>query len=236
MRLSDILRRFIVKRSTLQHLQKCNEQLLQVIGKILEPHAAHHQDLWVLSETGKRKGFFIEFGGYDGVAASNTYVLEKSYGWNGIVVEPGKGFRENLISSRECSLDFRAIWDKTGERILFKEDVVEGYLSVASEDELITTNNHASEYLVETVSLIDLLNEHRAPKKIDYISVDIEGSEIRVLKSFFAENIAYEVAMWTVEHNFRNSKKELENLFNENGYRAVNKELSYRDYWFIKNV
>ena len=29
----------------------------------------------------KRNGFFVEIGAYDGVESSNTYVLEKDFGW-----------------------------------------------------------------------------------------------------------------------------------------------------------
>jgi hypothetical protein len=75
---------------------------------------------------------------------------------------------------------------------------------------------------------------HDAPKVIDYISVDIEGSEIRVLSEFFEKNSKYEVKCWTVEHNFRNDRKSLRDLFTDHGYEVVNEELSYRDYWFIK--
>jgi FkbM family methyltransferase len=150
------------------------------------------------------------------------------------VVEPGRSFRVSLEANRQCELDFRAIWNVTGDEIVFKEDTIEGYLSVAVEDELIDTKNSFSEYKVETVTLFDLLKQYRAPKEIEYISVDIEGSELRVLEAFFKENDFFNVKCWTVEHNFRNSKSDLEKLFSLHGYKAVHKELSYRDYWFKK--
>jgi len=231
----DLLRRYFIKRSTFEELRVAHGQLEVLLSKVLPLQGAHHQDLWVLSEIRSKKGFFVEFGGYDGVTSSNTFILEKSFDWSGIVVEPGIGFRESLSLSRGCSLDFRAVWDSSGEKIYFTEDTTEGYLSVATQDQSVTTFNKSSEYPVTTVTLFDLLLEHRAPTHIDYISVDIEGSELRVLKEFFRRNSQYEVMCWTVEHNFRENKIELENLFVKNGYRAIHKELSYRDYWFIKD-
>jgi hypothetical protein len=37
-----------------------------------------------------------------------------------------------------------------------------------------------------------------------------------------------------VEHNFRTDRDLLKKLFVDNGYAVVNEELSYRDYWFVK--
>src|SRR5260370_10835164 len=47
------------------------------------------QDLWVSYELGERReGFFVEFGATNGIANSNTWLLEKTYNWRGILAEP----------------------------------------------------------------------------------------------------------------------------------------------------
>jgi hypothetical protein len=45
------------------------------------------QDLFVLAVSGKRNGFFLEIGGFHSEQLSNTYLLEKSFGWRGVTVE-----------------------------------------------------------------------------------------------------------------------------------------------------
>ena len=37
-----------------------------------------------------KNGFFIEAGAHDGVNQSNTYLIEKVLGWNGLLVEPNQ--------------------------------------------------------------------------------------------------------------------------------------------------
>lgn len=47
------------------------------------------QDVFALVANGfKRGGYFVEFGATNGKSISNTYVLEKEFGWTGIVAEP----------------------------------------------------------------------------------------------------------------------------------------------------
>ncbi len=46
------------------------------------------QDMFVLSAlNGKRNGTFLEIGAYDATFISNTYLLEKDFGWSGISVD-----------------------------------------------------------------------------------------------------------------------------------------------------
>src|SRR5436189_1252600 len=52
-------------------------------------HAQLFQDLFVLETVKeKRDGFFVEFGATNGVDLSNTALLERDYGWKGILAEP----------------------------------------------------------------------------------------------------------------------------------------------------
>jgi hypothetical protein len=55
------------------------------------------QDLFILFMVHeKREGFFVDFGATDGVTLSNSWLLEKSYGWNGILAEPAQCWHNKL--------------------------------------------------------------------------------------------------------------------------------------------
>jgi hypothetical protein len=63
---------------------------------------------------GKREGYYVEQGAFHSSNGSNTYLLEKDYGWNGVSFEINKDFREEFIQNRSnpCmgdALDFNYI-------------------------------------------------------------------------------------------------------------------------------
>jgi hypothetical protein len=62
--------------------------------------------LFALCEAGfKRDGYFVEFGATDGVNGRNSYLLEKNFGWKGVVAEPARCWYEQLRANRACSID-----------------------------------------------------------------------------------------------------------------------------------
>jgi hypothetical protein len=69
-------------------LSKFNDEQISYFVKNLvgKSRAQLGQDLFVLSELNlKRNGFFVEFGATNGVDLSNTALLEREFGWNGIL-------------------------------------------------------------------------------------------------------------------------------------------------------
>ena len=87
-------------------------------------------------------------------------------------------------------------------------------------------------YKVKTVTLDDLLTFHNAPKKIDYLSIDTEGSEYSILKNFDFDK--FNIQVITVEHNNTENKKLLDNLLLANNYKKVMDDFSQFESWYVK--
>ena len=192
-----------------------------------------NQDIFVISNhRGKKNGYFVEFGATDGIGLSNTFLLEKEYGWNGILVEPGKNWREELVKNRKGRIDFRCVAANSKNYVAFNEATSPELSTIAGfENHDQNKRTTKSTYSVETVSLIDLLIEHDAPKKIDYISIDTEGTEFDILKNFdFGE---YKFKIMTVEHNFTSERDKIFQLLNANGYHRIWSEFTQFDDWYI---
>jgi hypothetical protein len=80
------------------------------------------QDIFVLQKTFEKScGFFVDFGGTDGVVMSNSALLEFDFGWKGIVAEPARRWHESLFRNRCCSLDTRCVWHTSGLELEFNE-------------------------------------------------------------------------------------------------------------------
>jgi hypothetical protein len=91
----------------------------------------------------------------------------------------------------------------------------------------------SASYEVETVTLGDLLLSHNAPKYIDFLSIDTEGSEFEILKTFdFSE---YSFGLICVEHNFTKNRERISDLLTSNGYLQVLVEFSAFDDWYVQS-
>jgi FkbM family methyltransferase len=196
------------------------------------------QDIFVLAVLReKRDGFFVEFGAFDGITLSNTYMLEKMFGWSGILAEPSRTDAPMVLANRSsCAFDSRCIWSATGESVSFTETTEIGGLSTMTQ---FAQSDHwdrsrAVEYRVETVSLGDLLVQNNAPAEIDYLSIDTEGSELTILRAFDFPRWRFNVI--TVEHNWVQSARDgIHSLLTSHGYTRVLTAFSQCDDWYIRN-
>jgi FkbM family methyltransferase len=194
------------------------------------------QDLFVLWHTGEQRGgFFVEFGAADGVHLSNSWLLEKHYGWNGILAEPARCWQNQLGKNRACTIDNRCVWSMSNNTLQFKETeeaVLSTVASFSENDEHSNARVSGHTYDVETITLVDLLVQHRAPKTIDYLSIDTEGTELEILRAFdFAR---FDVRIITVEHNATNIRTPIYDLLTSHGYERIFADLSHWDDWYVR--
>lgn len=184
---------------------------------------------------GKKNGFFVEFGATNGIELSNTFLLEKNFGWTGILAEPAKFWHSDLEASRDAKIDFRCVWSESGKQLLFSEAnerELSTIQSFVNADQHSEARKGSNEYSVDTISLNDLLAFHQAPLNIDYISVDTEGSEFDILKEFDFKK--YDVTLFTIEHNFTNQRANIFSLMEANGYSRIFERFSKWDDWYLK--
>lgn len=202
-------------------------------------NSQNFQDLFVqFMLHNQHGGFFVDFGATDGIIMNNSYSLEKTFGWAGILAEPARCWQQNLKSNRNCAIDFRCVWKKTGDLLAFKEVV--GAAELSTIEHYTESDGHGSarietgvDYQVETVSFNDLLKQHNAPTTIDYLSIDTEGSELEILQAFNFD--AYDIRIITVEHNFTPNREKIYSLLTSKGYVRKLKALSLWDDWYVKN-
>ena len=203
------------------------------------------QDLFALAISNtKDPKFFVEFGATDGISLSNTWLLEKKLGWSGILAEPAKTWHKSLAQNRGCTIDTRCVARESNQLCSFLEvnhsDKREFNAELSGLKEYSNRGDWASdirlseskEYLVETISLEDLMDSHNAPEEIQFLSIDTEGSEFEIIKNFdFKKRKIYSIC---IEHNYVNStRQQINELLRNNGYYQVLRQLSKFDDWYI---
>lgn len=180
----------------------------------------------------KSNGFFLEFGAYDGIKGSNTYLME-SIGWQGILVEPSKEYRK-LKKNRSVQLFNLAVFSQSDLVIDF---LYHGSLSTLYP--FVGADHHyriGKMYKVKTITLHDLLQKAAAPILIDYLSIDTEGSEFEILKNFDFDE--YRFSIITIEHNFDEFKRSaIYELLSDNNYvRVLFNQTKHDDFYLDKGL
>jgi len=191
------------------------------------------QDLFALHVTShKRRGYFVEVGVGDGVAHSNTRLLEAGYDWAGLLIEPNFAVWETIRQARSATLVPCAASDSKGELLFHRVATAE--LSYVGND---LPNDNLYRPVLEsrvifTKTLDYILSEHRAPNELDYLSIDVEGHELEVLGGF-------DVHRWkpkaiTIEYNNDNDRADAIRAHLP-GYRQVMSSISGCDLWFVRD-
>lgn len=224
-------------RSKFELIDQLNENLLSCfdaknLSKVLSRSTSQlGQDLIALAlADSKTSGYFVEFGATNGKDLSNTYLLEKNFDWSGILAEPAKSWHRDLRINRDCEIETDCVWNETGVEVLFNEvpylelSTIEQF---SSGDMHIESRKDGRRYVVNTITLNELLSKYKAPFFIDYLSIDTEGSEYEILKAF--DFSKHEFGFISCEHNYTETRNNVLTLLENHGYKRVMSEFSKFD-------
>lgn len=185
----------------------------------------------------KQCGFFVEIGASDGVEMSNTYLLEKHYGWTGICAEPIPERFQDLVQNRpNAKCVNQPVLDVSDKTVVFdvSHDPADGDL-LSGISEHITSitkdrftglpfkdlvDKHKTQLELKTISINDLLEKYGAPAFIDYLSLDTEGSELQILEGLDFDK--YTIGLIHVEHLYEEPRRsKIRDVLTNAGYVFV---------------
>ena len=175
------------------------------------------QDEVVLSLLGnKRNGYFVDLAANDATLLSNTYALERHFGWKGLCIEPNPMYWYNLTQYRlDCELVAAVVGHKRMEQVNFLFDAGDhgGILGEEFDNKRMNRRNKLNHQY--TVTLEEIFDRYRVPKEIDYLSLDVEGAEEFIMRSFPLQN--YKVKLMTVER----PHEKLVELLKSHGFEQI---------------
>lgn len=121
----------------------------------------------------KTKGYFIDLAANDATTFSNTFALEREFGWTGLCIEPNPEYWYNLSTLRTGSHVVGAVvGNRTGGSVHFRFDNGD-HGGIVGFDNGPRWRSHAQERT--TVTLLDIVQKFKSPPVMDYLSLDVEG-------------------------------------------------------------
>lgn len=162
----------------------------------------------LFNTSGAQPGTYLDIGCNDGKSNSNTWFFSQKRGWRGVCLEadPSKFAEIPRASGRKDGVH-AAVSSADGVASFAVVNVPDGGLSGLS-----NTLDHArakdfgpmrKTMDVPTLSPLTLLRKHypNSREPLDYVSIDVEGHELQILRSWPLHRDAWCVNVFTIENN-----------------------------------
>jgi FkbM family methyltransferase len=162
----------------------------------------------------KTTGFFVDVGANDPEELSQSHLLE-SKGWNGILVEPQSACCEKLREKRHRAQVFQVACGAPEQRGKAMLQLNSTGSKLASQEEANSSKDGYEE--VQVMTLDDILAQSPHPQ-IDFLSIDVEGLELQVLRGF--DILKHRPRLMIIEDNLPNRLK-VHAYIKKHGYRLV---------------
>jgi FkbM family methyltransferase len=141
-----------------------------------------HETRLISAFFGNIKGYFVEVGANDPRERSQTWLLEQS-GWTGVLIEPQPDLATELRAKRKAKVFSVACSspENAGRELPFH---VAGPLSSLDRKGMAPGAMPEKIINVPIRTLDSILAEAGSPTRFDFLSIDVEGHEIEVLRGF----------------------------------------------------
>ncbi|MDC1151736.1 FkbM family methyltransferase [Pelagibacteraceae bacterium] len=193
----------------------------------------------------KEKGFYVDIGAHHPIHRNNTQLLFNK-GWNGINIDVNQFSIDlfNFLRPDDLNL-LTAISDQEGEITFYYQ---KKFSQLNTTDKKIAHehfNGNFNERLVKCQSIHNILiNSKYKEVKIDFLNIDVEGAEMKVLRTLNFEIydpkiICIEILGYrdldSMEREIRIKDDEIYRYLIEKNYKKVWSGSSYCSHLFVKN-
>jgi len=186
-------------------------------------------------------GVFVDIGAHDGKSLSNTFFYEKALNWKGLCIEPLPKVFKQLKENRSCIVVEGAAWKEDTTK---QFRIVEGYPEMLSgfvdtypdahqkriTDEIELMGGSSVDVDIKCFDISKLLLQHKLTE-IDFLSIDVEGSELDILESIDYKKIKINVIL--AENNYSDTR--LTSFLETKGYELVGR-ISIDDVYILKGA
>lgn len=134
----------------------------------------------------KIQGFYVDIGAHHPQRFSNTMIFYKR-GWRGINIDAMPGSMAPFFAERPLDINLEAAVSDKSELLtfhIFKEPALNTFSESLAQEYITSNNEILYKKEIKTRPLESLLDEYLPPnQEIDFLSIDVEGLDLEVLKS-----------------------------------------------------
>tara|TARA_B100000965_G_scaffold65611_1_gene51372 strand:- start:1172 stop:1882 length:711 start_codon:yes stop_codon:yes gene_type:complete len=204
------------------------------------------EDLAIIQYIEKKdKGFYVDIGAHHPIQRNNTHLLFKK-GWEGVNIDINEFSIDLFKYLRPKDLNLQiAISDKDGEVTFYYQKNFSQLNTTDIEIAKENFNNNFKKKIIKCKTIQKILDESKfKDKKIDFLNIDIEGAELKVLNTlnfqiYDPKVICIEILGYrTLDEKKRETEiknNEIYQTLLEKKYKKVWSGSSYCSHLFIKN-
>jgi len=184
----------------------------------------------------KEKGCYIDIGCGHPIKNNNTYLLNKK-GWNGINIDLDEENINLFNASRKNDFNFKtAVSDAEGEADLFFYHKKSALNTINKQNADFQKAKVSSIRKIKTQTINNIIElSPWKNQEIDFLSIDVEGSEFAILKSFDFEKYSPKVIV--VEYlDLTLNKLEIKNINVDNILKSEIYKLIVSKNYILANI
>lgn len=179
----------------------------------------------------KSKGFFIDIGAFHPYKFSNTFLFYRK-GWNGINIDAAPGSMEEFQKMRPRDINIEAAISERPEQLTYYFLGKGNSMNTFSPDFLDDLDNKdkiKKTIPITTQRLDSILEKHAAGKEINFMTIDVEGLELSVLRSNNWDKFKPQVVLlesFELMNDQQSYDVDIRRFFDEKGYKLISKTIN----------
>jgi len=169
----------------------------------------------------KKNGFYVDVGCYHPIHRNNTYLLYKQ-NWRGINIDVSKFSVELFDHLRPDDLNYNCAISNKNETVkLFFQKELSQLSTINNDQAKKVFQGNIKEKEIQAFTLNEILNRDRYKNhKIDFLNIDVEGADFKVLGGLSFEKFSPELICIEI-HDKEIKESKIYNFLKDKNYNLI---------------
>ena len=169
----------------------------------------------------RKNGFYVDVGCYHPIHINNTYLLYKK-NWHGINIDTSQFSIDLFNYMRPKDLNYNCAISNKNEfiKLFYQKELSQLSTTEKNQAEIVFQGN-IKEKEIEAFTLDEILNRDKYKNsKIDFLDIDVEGADLKVLKGLSFDKFKPELVCVEI-HSKEIKKSDIYNFLIDKNYELL---------------